>query len=381
MLRLVVRGIGAVRNMFRHENDVLVPPLVETTAPPQAAPAEQPYSEARALVAKLGGNLGPDGQLLPNAFSVNLGVAPCNHTCLFCPQSVHKPKKARWLDLDVLRKVLGEMPEQGIQLGLSSYSETITAPNLVESVRLMKEIRPGLRIAMATNGTVFREQVISDLMEAGLDHLSFSFDAATPEDYAKMMQSDHFQQAWDSLEKIVEMRARKQSPMVITTHIMAFEGREAAFEKFKEYWDQKLDFVQWRRVANWGGDVWGLDKQMAAAGFVPAHKTPEQRYPCFSIFHHFKLNWDGYYYPCVVAVPDYEQQLQRHCVPPLGHASEITWQQAWENLQDMRQAHLEGRWDAYDACKSCDVWSMYDDVWEKTPAADGGTRFSIPGII
>ena len=30
---------------------------------------------------------------LPTNFSVNLGVAPCNHSCLFCPQSIEKPKK------------------------------------------------------------------------------------------------------------------------------------------------------------------------------------------------------------------------------------------------------------------------------------------------
>lgn len=118
---------------------------------------------------------------------------------------------------------------------------------------------------------------------------------------------------------------------------------------------KKLDFVQWRTVANWGGDNWGLEKRMAEAGFVPEHKTPDVRYPCFSIMHHFKLNWDGYYYPCVAAVPDYEKELQRHCVPTLGHVSEVTWQEAWQRLTDMRQAHLEGRWQDYDCCKSCNV--------------------------
>jgi hypothetical protein len=37
--------------------------------------------------------------------------------------------------------------------------------------------------------------------------------------------------------------------------------------------------------------------------------------------------------------------------------------QAWENLQEMRKAHLEGRWDEYDCCSSCNVWASWNDMW------------------
>ncbi len=386
---LIDRGVRAVRARFQSmrrtpgDGVMDLPPPVESAQAIESAQADvQPakYSEARAIIARMGGSVADGGVLSPTAFSVTLGVAPCNHACLFCPQSVHKPAKARWLDLDVLRKVLGEMPQEGVQIGLSSYSETIAAPNLIPAVRLMKEIRPKLRIAMASNGTVFRESVIEDLIDAGLDHYSYSFDAASRDDYARMMQMDHFDRASENLEKLVAMRERKGSSMTITTHIMAFEGRRADFEKFKEYWEKKLDFVQWRTVANWGGDNWGLEKQMAEAGFVAEHKTPDVRYPCFSIMHHFKINWDGYYYPCVAAVPDYKKEFENHCVPTLGHISEVTWQEAWQRLNDMRQAHLEGRWEDYDCCKSCNVWSVYDDIWERETAADGATHYALPKL-
>ena len=340
----------------------------------ESGPPSRKYSEAASLLARQ-----RPGGWAPTDFSVNLGVAPCNHACLFCPQSVHKPEKARWLDLDILRKVLTEMPEDGVQIGLSAYMETIAAPNLVPAVRLMKEVRPGIRVAMASNGTLFREDVIEELMDAGLDHYSYSFDAATAGDYTRMMQKDDFDRVWENLEKLVALRARKGSDMVVTTHIMAFRGREADFEKFKEYWDDKVDFVQWRAVANWGGDNWGLEKQLAGADFVPVHQAPPERYPCFSIMHHFKLNWDGYYYPCVAAVPDYERELQNHSVPHLGNARDVTWQEAWQRLEAMRRAHIEGRWDDYECCKSCNVWSVYDSVWSRRATAgreDGGFEIS-----
>ncbi len=361
-----------LRKVVRVLNRETPPPAGHGTESIADKPA-RPYSEARALAARAM----KDRSWQPTNFSINLGVAPCNHSCIFCPQSVHKPKKARWMDLGLLEKVLNELPEEGVQIGLSSYSETIAAPNLLDAIRLMKRIRPKLRIAMASNGTLFREELFSELMDAGLDHYSYSFDGATRADYAVLMQKDDFDLCWANLEKLVELRKRKGSPMHISTHIMAFEGREQDFEKFKEYWQDKVDFVQWRAVGNWGGDTWHLLDRMRDAGFTPTYHTPEKRYPCFSIFHHLKLQWDGHYYPCVAAVPDYEVEQERHCVPNLGHAKEITWQQAWQNLEVMRQAHIEGRWNEYEACRSCNIWGLYDDIWSDRKAPDGTTRFHI----
>jgi MoaA/NifB/PqqE/SkfB family radical SAM enzyme len=296
---------------------------------------------------------------LPTNFSITLGAAPCNHSCLFCPQSVEKPKKAQWLDLKILKKVLNEIPEENILINLSSYNETITAPNLIPALKLIKKIRPNLKVAMASNGTIFRENVFKELILYGLDHYSFSFDAATKEDYKKMMQVDHFDKAWETLDKLVNLRNEMKSKMKITTHIMGFKGKEADFDNFKKYWIKRVDDVIWRRVSNWGSDDLGLSKTLKQSGFESDYVTPPNRVPCTSIFMHFKLNFDGNYFPCVAAVPAYD----KHLVPSLGNAKDISWTDAWNNLSSMRKDHLNGEWDKYECCKSCNVWSMWDDMW------------------
>lgn len=313
---------------------------------------------------------------LPTNFSITLGVAPCNHTCLFCPQSVEKPRKKQWLDLKLLEKVLNEIPEENLLLNISSYTETLLTPHLIDAVKLMKRVRPKLQIAMASNGSLFREEVVAGLIDNGLDHYSYSFDAANKEDYKKMMQADHFDRVWKNLDRLVEMRAERNSNMKITTHIMGFKGKERDFEKFKEYWEPKVDAVIWRRVGNWGDDNMGLQKNLENAGFVSAHETPKKRFPCTSIFMHFKIQYDGHYYPCVSAVPAYD----KHLVPSLGHASEITFMEAWQKLSDMRQAHLEQRWDEYDCCARCNIWSLWDNYWEEKTDDDGKKTFHLPDV-
>ena len=296
---------------------------------------------------------------IPNNFSVTLGAAPCNHSCLFCPQSVEKPDGQYWLDLELLRKVLHEMPEEGVLLNVSAYTETIVAPNLIDAIKMMKEIRPKLKVAMATNGTLFREEKVEELIDVGLDQYSYSFDSPNPQDYATIMQKDDFHKVWNNLEQIVAMRDKKRSSMIVTTHIMHFKGVEQDFEVFKNYWQDKVDAVVLRRVGNWGSDDLGLMNRLKEEGFESAHETPTDRYPCMSIFTHFKLQYTGEYYPCVSAIPAYD----KHLVPPIGHAKDIPFLEAWERLGEMRRAHLEGRWDDYECCKTCNIWSLWDNPW------------------
>jgi MoaA/NifB/PqqE/SkfB family radical SAM enzyme len=369
---LTANSRGSVAAMLRRALPTFLRrPQAEQSEPTAGEEAIDPST--RALFAN-----GP----LPSNFSINLGVAPCNHSCRFCPQSIHKPKKAHWLDLDILRKVASEMPEKGMTVSISSYSETMAAPNLIPAVKVLKEIRPNLSIAMASNGSLMREDVVKGLIDAGLDHYSYSFDAPTRESFHRLIQVDHFDRVWKNLDRIVDLRNERGSKMVITTHIMGFEEFKEPYEEFKAYWEKRVNLVYWREVGNWGGETWGLEQKLAEAGFnVPESRVRARRMPCSSIFMHFKLQHDGRYAPCVASVPDYVDE-ERHNVPYIGSALEMTWMEAWQRLSAMRQAHLRGDWDAFDCCKSCNIWSLWPDHTRKdldTPKADG-TKFHVPGI-
>jgi pyruvate-formate lyase-activating enzyme len=329
---------------------------------------------------QLASNIFSNGRL-PTNFSINLGAAPCNHSCLFCPQSIKKPAKAAWLDMDLLRKVVSEMPETDVLINISSYSETLAAPNLVTAIKIIKELRPKLEIVMATNGSLFKERVVRGLIEAGLDHYSYSFDAPDRKSYERLMQVDHFDRVWNNLEQIVALRAEYDSPMRITTHIMGFEEFRSGFESFREQWKDKVDDVIFRPVGNWGGETWGLEQQLAKGGFhIPEHQVPTKRLPCNSIFMHFKLQHDGRYAPCVAAVPDYSPEEEMHDVAYLGDASSLTWTEAWERLGDMRRAHLGGNWDSFACCKTCNIWSLWPAVWQDAGSDGSQQRFDVPNI-
>ena len=308
----------------------------------------------------------------PTNFSINLGAAPCNHSCLFCPQSISKPSNAVWLDLKLLEKVIKEMPQKGVLLNISAYTETLSAPNLVDAVKIMKTYRPDLPVVMATNGSLFVEKKIRELLKLGLDHYQYSFDAPTKETYSRLMQVDHFDRVNENFRRLIKLRDDLSSKTKITTHIMKFQETEKFFNQFKREKEalinRKLgDDIILRPVGNWGGETWGLDENLAKAGFsYEQKKIPKNRYPCTSIFMHFKLQHTGLYAPCVTAVPDVSIENELHTCEYIGNAREITWSEAWNKLEDMRQKHLEGNWDTIEACKTCNIWSLWNNTFEKS---------------
>lgn len=312
-----------------------------------------------------------NGKLTAN-FCVQLGSAYCNHSCLFCPQSISKPKENEWLEMSLLEKVLKEMPDIYMELFTSSYSEPILAPNLIDALKLIKKIRPKYRVTLASNGSVFREDVFIELMKHGLDVYQFSFDAANREDYKTLMQVDHFNLAWKNLERIVELKKKMNSNISIRTHIMHFKGVEKDFEKFKDYWQDKVDHVVLRSVHNFGRGSYDLAKQLKDNGFESVMEVPSKRYPCNQIFTSFKLKYNGKYGACLGAYSYTEEETSYW----LGDAREITWMDAWQKMKNLRQAHMEGRWNDYDMCKTCNLWAAWPNMWEeREPTPDNPKRF------
>ena len=69
------------------------------------------------------------------------------------------------------------------------------------------------------------------------------------------------------------------------------------------------------------------------------------------------------------------RRIRKPLRPESGPRLQITWSEAWARLDGMRRAHLEGRWDDYEACRTCNIWSVYDDLWEEGRDASGRRRF------
>ena len=101
----------------------------------------------------------------------------CNAKCVFCPRD-EMHRKQGVMSFDLFKKVVDECVELNItHVRVHNYGEPFMDRQLVEKVRYAKQ--KGIReVGMISNGSLITEQAARGMVEAGLDAINISVDAA-----------------------------------------------------------------------------------------------------------------------------------------------------------------------------------------------------------
>ena len=101
----------------------------------------------------------------------------CNAKCVFCPRD-EMHRKQGVMSFELFKKVVDECVELGItHVRVHNYGEPFMDRQLVEKVRYAKQ--KGIQeVGMISNGSLITEQVARGMIEAGLDAINISVDAA-----------------------------------------------------------------------------------------------------------------------------------------------------------------------------------------------------------
>ncbi len=117
----------------------------------------------------------------------------CNLRCNTCPQSWGMPEPFADLSAEQVQALVDQLPRLD-RVVLHGIGESILNLALPDIIRIVKA--KGAWALMNTNGTILHRKRLQPVIEAGLDELRISIDAATPETYAHVRGAD-------SLHKIV----------------------------------------------------------------------------------------------------------------------------------------------------------------------------------
>ncbi len=112
----------------------------------------------------------------------------CNLNCPFCSVDAGPHSKTRVTNYEVELDYLMEAVEEiapfkgpGVECHIDSCGEPMLYPKIVDLVKELKEIKEVSVVSMQSNGTMFDEEKIKALEEAGLDRINLSIHALIPE--------------------------------------------------------------------------------------------------------------------------------------------------------------------------------------------------------
>lgn len=258
----------------------------------------------------------------------------CNLFCPMCPRELVHFEPVD-IPMPLFHKVIEEARahlEFAVPYGAG---EPMLNKRIFEIIRFCRERR--IRIGISTNGTMNDPERNRKLLESGLDYIIFAFDGATKESYEKYRKGALFEETRDKILEFLRMKQEMKSPIFTIVQMVRLKDNADEVEAFREMWNVPgVDQVRIKED----------EMQFEGVGIPRPKGNPKRRNPCHYLWQGpVYIHHDGNVFPCC-----YMWRGE-----PLGNANQQPVVEIWNNekMQKLRQAHIDGKIEAYPDCLNC----------------------------
>jgi MoaA/NifB/PqqE/SkfB family radical SAM enzyme len=291
------------------------------------------------LVRRLLARTGRDRAPLPEIIQVE-ATNLCNARCVFCPRDLMERQQGV-MDMGLYRKILDDTAALRIpSVRLHNYGESLIDRQLVEKIRYAKSA--GIReVGLISNGSLLTEDLARAIVDAGLDALNISVDAAGKETFERTRVGLKYDRVMENIEGLVRVRRERgaRRPKLILSFVR--QDNSADERAFIETWSRVADKVHVTDLHNWAGTL---------------HARSDVRFPCYRPWLTFTVLWDGRVSLCCA---DFDGKVI------LGDLRVQTIAEVWngDRFLAARRAHLDHG--GPEICHACDLPKKDSPLWIK----------------
>jgi MoaA/NifB/PqqE/SkfB family radical SAM enzyme len=130
----------------------------------------------------------------------------CNLLCTTCPRTYVELEPPADMSWELFQKIVDQVPDVSRAV-MHGVGEPMLVKNLPRMVRYLKD--RGVYVLFNTNGTVLSEKNGRALIDAGLDELRVSLDAANAKSYLKVRGKDYFHRILRNVKAFRAMQERE----------------------------------------------------------------------------------------------------------------------------------------------------------------------------
>jgi MoaA/NifB/PqqE/SkfB family radical SAM enzyme len=267
----------------------------------------------------------------------------CNLRCPFCATTTKTwgPDEPGYMKVALYRRIIDEGAAEGLcSIKLSFRGEPMLHPQLPEMVAYAKQ-KGILDVYFNTNATMLTEILVHQLIDAGLDRISISFEGITKEAYEAYRPGAKYEKVVENVKRLRKIRDQRGLgyPQIRIQTVMLPELR-SIFRQYSEFWRP------------WADEVAYLDARRE--GPQDDHRGQHANWACPFLWQRMTILWDGTVMPCLMhGVTDFSLlalgSVQQHSIKAL-------WQS--EQAARYRRLHWEGRAHELEACDRCSFRGM-----------------------
>jgi len=262
----------------------------------------------------------------------------CNAKCVFCPRD-DMERRQGIMDMALFQKVADECAALGIShIRMHNYGEAFMDRQLVEKVRYAKRL--GIpEVGLISNGSLITEAAARGMVDAGLDAINISVDAAGKDVFERTRLGLNYDKVIANIERLIRIRddAGKRRPKLILSFVRQDNSTEE--RTFIDHWKSKADKIHITDLHNWAGTL---------------NHESDVNFPCYRPWLTFTVLWDGRVSLCCADFDGREI---------LGDLRTATIKEIWngEPYRRARRAHLDHGGPA--VCQSCDLPKKDSPLW------------------
>jgi MoaA/NifB/PqqE/SkfB family radical SAM enzyme len=279
----------------------------------------------------------------PAPKSVKIEISPrCNYRCGFCALRTREVQP-RWdMDLGVFKRITREMREAGVEeIGVFYLGESFMAPNLlVDCVRYLKREIGMPYVFLTSNASMAFPEAVEACMEAGLDSLKWSCNAADEDQFEDIMgvSKKLFHRAYANVAAAWEVRKRGGYKTGLYASSIRYDGTQQEkmerliAERIAPYVDQHywLPLYSMGAFATTREEELGYRPTAGNQGRLGALREP---LPCWSAFTEGHVTAEGKLSACCFdATANWT----------MGDLTKQSFMEAWNSpgFVALREAHL-----------------------------------------
>lgn len=309
----------------------------------------------------------PLQEVIPLSTPYLLYVDPssaCNFRCQFCPSGHHdlieqSGYRRGVMSYELFEKIIEDLHEFDAPLKVMRFNkvgEPLLNQNLCRMIDVAKKSGRVQYIDLATNGSLFSRELLSQLVTAGLDRLNISLEGINREQYRLNAKVDiDFKWLVETIKWFYPNRTHCEVTIKVPGNYLSEDEKKLFFDTFGDYCDRI--FIE--DIA----PIWpSFDVENRANTTVSTAKGQykqvlEEKEVCTYIFYGAAINADGTVSACC---PDWEQKLIVGDVRT--HSLKTIWNSDPFNL--LRRQHLEGKRHENPTCSVCGhiKYSQVDNI-------------------
>lgn len=307
-------------------------------------------------------------------------IYPCNFGCPSCPytdgnseiRQFYRQRDGDLFPVELWNKIAAEAGPYGAWMRCTGGGEPMLHPHMVDMIEFAK--KQGCRVWMNTNGSMMgphpkHRRKLERLIEAGIDLIEFSMDAADAETYAKVRPprggaprdpKGWFENHVGNIRAALELRKQHVKPTRVVVSIIRQELIEGKLDEAVQFYLKNVgvDEVITRKFLTWDDNT-TISHNKALDHHLYADLPTERKQPCVWPFERLNVDTLGRVALC-------GQDVSFRTADKFPNLFEHTVQEVWrgEMFDWYRKMHLEGRGAEAWPCRNCSAWLAGVRDWE-----------------